>query len=430
MNWLSWVPLTALVALVVLGQALAVATDMGFRVRREMRALGPIGSVRPFGVMDLRGMAVRPVFLWTENRSVRGSQRRQAVWFWVFIAVVAGISIAADWPWWVPSGVISVAFALQIVDLRALGGAEIVPPGVSQRGRGARVVGIVASLTILVAGVFLLAWGVSPGMAEEEILWRAGLAICGVVLLYAALWLRRFAERFAAVVEGETRFGEDASADDVLFLRSFRDDKMRIRAPDPLSGQLGVLVGHRLRLEEHVANMLIIERRLIAAGRPGESLPSLGALRTYCPMDDWQHLVESAAERVGMILMIAAGTEGFQWELNLARQTGNLSKTLILIPPLGLDGSVVRMQDLFARLGLAELDGFGPDEWDEWGCAFVLGLTGVGFADDGEPIFYLGLSRDWASYAATVLNAMVYIQGRAEPLKKGEFARAIGLHQP
>lgn len=428
MEGATWLPLAALAMLIVAVETVSLVTDAGHRLRRALASAGRAQTVRSLGVMEQRGLRVIPTGFLIEGPD--GARRRLLVHnvvFWAVIATVVAAALLLNWPWWLPSGLVAGIMVLQTADFRqALGFQRHEQTGSDSRMARRRLMVWLVRL-LVVGGVFAIGWGLDPRMPAAELWQRCGVAVGGVAMLYAAILVRRAAERYGAVVDGMARFGADASRSDVLMLRSFQDDQMSMRGVDPLLGRLGLLVGYRVRFEECIASVVAGQRRLIAIGKPGEALPALGAVRTYVTDDEWQDAIDRTVRRVGAIVMIAAGTGGFEWELSLLRRTGNLAKAVIFIPPIGTDERISRMQDLFVRLGLHTLDGFDPDDFDEWGFSFLFMLTAIGFTEEGKPVFYMSAGSDWAGYASTVVLSLDFLSGKQTPPAFGAIARMVGI---
>lgn len=421
---MSWIPLAVLVVLLVAAEVLSLVTDTGYRLRRDLNSTirdALVGMAR----MERAGIQIRTTIWSTEDpRGVRRTMLIHSFWFWLVTVVASCLSLLFGWPWWVAALTIAFTISVQISSLETWflrwSASETIEP-TTRRTHFMRAVAYV----LLVAGILALGWGVDPRMGSHEILVRSTVAIVGVGLLYGALYARRTSARSSSATRGSPRFGEDATKKDILLLRSFDDDSLRVRAIDPTLGKLSLLTGNRVRLEEIVATSLVKNHGLIAIGRPGESLPELGAARTYFADDEWQGAIESTVRRAGAILMIAAGTGGFEWELNLLRQSGHLSKALILVPPIAVDSSIERIQDLFVRLGLDTFDRFQHDEWEEWAFTFAVSLVGIGFSEDGRPVYYLSMGRDWIAYLSTIVAALGYISGRIPIPEPGAIARRV-----
>ncbi len=428
MEGATWLPLTVLVLLIVAVETVSLLSDAGHRLRRAISSGGGAEVIRALAVMEQRGLRVLPTGFAGEGPD--GARRRLLVYnliFWALVTTVGAASLLLNWPWWLAAVIVAGMLVLQTVDFRdALSLKNHEETGSQSRvSRRRLLVGLVRLL--IAGGVLAIGWGVDPRMPAGELWLRSGVAIGGIAILYAAVLIRRAAARYGAVVDGMARFGEDASRSDVLMLRSFQDDLMSMRGVDPLLGRLGLLVGYRVRFEECIASVVAGQRRLIAIGQPGEALPALGAVRTYVTDDEWQEVIDQTVRRVGAIVMIAAGTGGFEWELNLLRRTGHLAKAVIFIPPIGVEERISRMQDLFVRLGLHTLDGFDPDEFDEWGFSFVFMLMAIGFDEQGEPVFYMSSGSDWAGYVSTVVLSLDFLSGKQTPPEFGAIARMAGL---
>jgi len=430
MTFISWLPLVVFALLIVAAEVGSMVTDRAYQARRELQTYGG-GILNAFGAMELRGMLVRQQFLATEEPGgARTLMRRYNVLFWGFVVALSAVAALLAWPFWTASIIIGLIVASQTVDLRGFLGLRRTEETASDDRTLRRfLLHALAALTVI-GGVFLLGWGLDPHRPIDELWIGVVAAVVGLALLYLAIAVRLVAERFGSVIDAGSRFGEDASRDDILFLRSFGDDALPIRAIDAVLGRLGLLIGYRTRFEQYLANLVQRQQQLIAIGKPGERLPALGAVRTYFVDDEWQDAIDSTVRRVGSIVMVAAGTGGFEWELNLLARTGNLSKTVILIPPLEMNSGIERMQDLMVRLGIYALDGITDEEFDEWGAVFILSLTAIGFSKGGRPIFYLCMSRDWAGYAATMVRALAILSGRINPPKHGELANASGREMP
>lgn len=421
---MSWIPLIALVIALVAAEILSLVTDTGFRLRRELTS-NLRDTLVGMAAMERAGLQIRTTIWTTEGTSgIRRQTMMHSLSFWLWTAAISVISLLFDWPWYVPALAIAAMLAAQISRLETLLVRWTTTDETEQTARSTQLVRVVA-YALLVAGILTLGWAVDPRMDSDELLVRSLAALLGLALLYGALRARQVSARSSSATRGAQRFGEDATKKEILLLRSFDDDSLRIRAIDPLLGKLALLHGNRARLEEVVASFLVKDNGLIAIGRPGEALPELGAARTYFADDEWQGAIDATARRAGAILMIAAGTGGFEWELDLLRRSGHLSKTLILVPPITADRSIEKIQDLFIRLGLHTLDRFDHDEWNDWVFTFVLALVGIGFSEDGRPVYYLSTGRDWIAYAATITAALGHISGHIPIPEPGSTARFI-----
>ncbi|MGW7581434.1 transferase [Kitasatospora sp. NPDC054768] len=111
----------------------------------------------------------------------------------------------------------------------------------------------------------------------------------------------------------------------VLYLRSFDDDEAAARVDDRARSDL------RAR-EVQFAAALGAVGPVIAVGRPGETLPLLGAARFYLPLDDWQGTVRRLMDLSQLIVLRLGPGEGLRWEIGEARATQPPAKLILLAP--------------------------------------------------------------------------------------------------
>lgn len=416
---MTWLPLLLVVSVLVLVEVVSIRTDLGGRIRRE--TLPEFAEIVESVVrMERAGLQLRPVFLTTEDpRNGRRLLLVQFLVFWGLIVISSTLTLITNGPWWIPPVVATVLLALQRIGAPSSTRTRFRnTPQESRRYR--RWAMTTVTLSVLLVGLLLLAWGVDPRMPRDQLVVRIVAVFGGVAFVYASIVLTKLLDRLSTFTRATPRFGEDATRGDVLLLRSFDDDSVRIRAMDTHLGSLNLLLGNRVRFEEYVATTVAQNSDLIAIGKPGEPLPPLGAARTYFADDEWQNAIDTTVRRAGAVIMLTAGTSGFEWELNLLRRTGHLAKTLILIPPVSADDEIGRIQDLFSRLGISTLERIQDDSWNDWIFTFAFCLTGIGFTEDGQPVYYLSMGRDWAAYAATIIIGLGQISGRIPPPRPGE----------
>ncbi len=70
------------------------------------------------------------------------------------------------------------------------------------------------------------------------------------------------------------------------------------------------------RLEEQLARGVASAGPMIAVGRPGEDVATLGAVRAYLADEDWQQFVIDLLERAQLVLLQIESTEGTWWEFS------------------------------------------------------------------------------------------------------------------
>ncbi|MET0917983.1 MAG: hypothetical protein ABWY07_06105 [Burkholderiales bacterium] len=99
---------------------------------------------------------------------------------------------------------------------------------------------------------------------------------------------------------------EHTPAAPVLYLRSFADDGRAAR-------RYGALTE-----EEQLAKALAWIGPFLAVGRPGETLPHVGAQRIYLADDEWQHRVLELMAQARLVVLRTGSTQGFHWEVEQA----------------------------------------------------------------------------------------------------------------
>ncbi len=153
-----------------------------------------------------------------------------------------------------------------------------------------------------------------------------------VTMLGAVLW------RIARGL-GRARVREVLAADPrppVLYLRSFADDAVPLpiiaSARRPLFELFSVRGADPF--EECVAWELDSYGPVVAVGRPGGRLSSLGAAREHLSNDTWHDEIESRMRDAGWIALAPGDTDGLAWELDAIVSGGHLAKTIFVFPPL------------------------------------------------------------------------------------------------
>jgi hypothetical protein len=116
----------------------------------------------------------------------------------------------------------------------------------------------------------------------------------------------------------------------MLFLRSFQDDKTKLKARVRLAGLPAM---QQLRLEEAIELMLSGLGPFLAVGEPGEGLPQLGAARVYLAEDEWQNAVLAWIRGSSLIIMLAGPTPWIKWETQNILQHRRLDRLVLLVPP-------------------------------------------------------------------------------------------------
>jgi len=233
-------------------------------------------------------------------------------------------------------------------ELAAFGGAGVPAQGRwrSPLGAGAGIVAVgllVAGLTLAASGLADLVFGPSIGGLERAaalhiapsdlrtltlITGLALLVIGGIGVRLARMWSRATATRLRRLDRRPP----------ILYLRSFRDDALPL--PSVLSARrpfLELFVPRGAEpFEEAVAWELTPYGPVVAVGRPGRSLASLGAAREHLPDDEWRASVTDRMAAARAVVMAIGSTRGVHWEIGTLAANGHLTKTVFLFPPTDL----------------------------------------------------------------------------------------------
>jgi hypothetical protein len=146
-----------------------------------------------------------------------------------------------------------------------------------------------------------------------------------------ALGLRYLARRFSRT-SLELMIREDSRAP-ILFLRSFKDDQVRLdRAKRNVVAFLVLWGEPRPTLDHVLLEEGTAQGPVIAIGAPGTTVP-FGAARAYLSHDNWTEVVSDLALRSQVIVIALDETAGIKWEFNEVHGKGYTSKVLHLLPP-------------------------------------------------------------------------------------------------
>jgi hypothetical protein len=119
----------------------------------------------------------------------------------------------------------------------------------------------------------------------------------------------------------------------VLYLRAFTDDAKLTEVEIAYRGTGNVITVPVPRTEEEQMRDAVRPfGPLIAVGRPGESLPELGAQRGYLRHDSWQSTVLAMMRAARLVLLSAGLSEGLYWELTQAIANVPPERLVLIIP--------------------------------------------------------------------------------------------------
>lgn len=216
---------------------------------------------------------------------------------------------------------------------------------VRPRGWRKAIVWNAASVISLSAGVACVVMGATEYDSTGS------FTVGSALLLSAAGISHRWGRRVSS------RAAQDAMAEDhrpmVLFLRSFGDDRRRLR-----SATLGrrsliekLTPGRFDSFEEVLVRHLGRFGPVVAINPPGTSLAPLGAARATMPAEGWQSQVEEWL-KVARLIVIAAPpqqvTEGLMWELG---RLAEWDKVAVVVLPTPDDETRRRWRELTSHIG-------------------------------------------------------------------------------
>jgi hypothetical protein len=199
------------------------------------------------------------------------------------------------------------------------------------------------------AALFLASNGV--GDARMQALDKA-FAIPGLVLI-PLVGRRVRAARALAVREDLRRHG----VPEVLYLRSFLDDGLRVRSGRRIrSGVERFLPWPSELFEDVLLRGLESIGPVVAIGKPGTAQTELGASRDLVVGPDWLPAVKAEMTGARAIFVVLGRSEGLMTELRTLRDLDLLDRVCIVVPP-------VSAQEASDRLALGTAALGGDDAW-------------------------------------------------------------------
>lgn len=268
-------------------------------------------------------------------------------------------------------------------------------------------------LTCIVPLVMFLFLSQDPAFSNLLlVLLFAGLLICvplGRMYIRAYRNYRRteVASAAQAILQAKTR--------PILYLRSFNIDEEMARHQSIVELMFSGLFFYKLlTLEERLVQVLSIIGPVVAVGRPGEKLPTLGAARFYVKEDRWREKVSQISRELAFVVWVSGMTDGLQWELGHLISTVSPEKLIVWAHPhilqlksrerervwrAFIDGLGANfLAPLPRRLGDVRAFFFGPSFEPHAVCPNEYALWGAQ-EDALQTIFFTkGIFRIWAGY--------------------------------
>lgn len=185
---------------------------------------------------------------------------------------------------------------------------------------------------VLAMGVLALVSVLFPSVQEEGS--RVGLLLLALapvafgVSVFLAFRLLHRGKQHAA--RARAAGSEPDSRPPVLYLRSFTSDEMVGGLFRRMMLQTGVWPWF-FSIEEQLAEAVLPVGPLVAIGRPGEALPTPGAVRQYVPDGAWQGVVRERLAQARLVILRAGTSAGLAWETAQAFTTVAPERLLVLV---------------------------------------------------------------------------------------------------
>ncbi|WP_447985845.1 hypothetical protein [Nitrospira sp. Nam74] len=180
----------------------------------------------------------------------------------------------------------------------------------------------------------------------------AGKLILCFGLLGASKRLRQWVQKDIMLSLDELRLEDQRTP--VLFLRSFSDDQLSLKATKaPFLLRFVDPGGITMNLEQMLVKNCDHIGPVISIGKPSDRIPPLGAARTYVEDESWREVAASLIQDSAFIIVGVAPSQGLAWEIKEIQRQNVLKKTLFLVPPEYASNHNF-LEDLCASLGAKE----------------------------------------------------------------------------
>ena len=174
------------------------------------------------------------------------------------------------------------------------------------------------------------------GIADSIVASYTAMIGGGLVLAILASALSIFADRLSVMDVAKRRAKDQRES--VLFLRSFSDDRVRLKR-----AKFWQMFSFRRRsadLDEMFESVFGGYAPVVALGRGQKTF---GASRLQVGDTAWQSVVLEEIERAKLIVLVLAETPGVRWEIDAVHSRGAVEKTAFIVPP---DMSIVALTAL------------------------------------------------------------------------------------
>ena len=217
----------------------------------------------------------------------------------------------------------------------------------------------------------------------------------GLAATFIGAGLFRLARRYGR--NGAQRVLEADPRPPALYLRSFADDGLLLPTISTARRPIFELFSIRGAdpFEEPVAWELDCYAPVVAIGRPGGSLRSLGAAREHLDQATWQAEIASRMQRAGLIVLAPGESAGVEWELGEIVRGNHLHKTIFVFPPVPPADLARRWANTVGHLRAAGAEVGAPSQ--KWSAIHT-----VRIGDTGALAVTVASTRDEATYRTAV----------------------------
>jgi hypothetical protein len=234
------------------------------------------------------------------------------------------------------------------------------------------VVFLVGFLVIAAASValFLGSNGATDGRTQLQV---KAMAVPGLLLL--PLGARRLRAARAMVLRNRLR---RRGAPEVLYLRSFSDDRLRVRSERRArDGLERWLPWPSERFEDVLLRGMERIGPVVSIGRPGSEQSELGAARDLVIGPDWVTAVKQEMDTARLITVVLGSGQGLHVELVALAEQQCLDRVCVVVPPVAAAEAAERLAG-----GTRALASGG------WGT-----ITGDAVAEHGDVVALVGIGE-------------------------------------
>ena len=211
------------------------------------------------------------------------------------------------------ANLLALGFVLLLAGLR---GVPLFSRPRARRGAVVKMAGANAVILIVAFTILNDEGQLGDEWAES---WMA-LPVIGLLLLVArtGMHLLRRGWKYDAISADEAL--EVDPRPPVVYVRSFEDDRQMAIAASRLRKVYEAVMQSMtvMSLEQELAAIMNRAGPVVGIGRPGESLPELGAARVYVDDAGWRETITGLMQRATLVVVRVGATQNLWWEIDRA----------------------------------------------------------------------------------------------------------------